>query len=82
MNYEKLYKSLMSRLQWHDIEKEHPDDGSTVEIRVLYTYDELENKKDLTYDTASHIDYYCGTVERCVYGENGRTFYLVIMKNI
>ena len=64
MNYEKLYKSLISRLQWHDIEKEQPDDGTTVEIRVLYTYDELENKKDLTYETASHINYYYG-----IYGE-------------
>ena len=40
------------------------DDGTTVEIRVLYTYDELENKKDLTYETASHINYYYG-----IYGE-------------
>ena len=63
-NYEKMYKRLISRLQWHDIEKEQPVPGTTVEIRVLYTRDELENKKDLTYETAFHINYYYG-----IYGE-------------
>ena len=63
-NYEKMYKRLISRLQWRDIEKEQPVPGTTVEIRVLYTRDELENKKDLTYETAFHINYYYG-----IYGE-------------
>lgn len=63
-DYEKMYKKLISRLQWHDIEKEQPSDCTTVKIRVLYTRDELENKKDLTYDTAFHINYYYG-----IYGE-------------
>lgn len=63
-NYEKLYKNIISRLKWHDIEKEQPNDCTTVEIRILFTRDELENKKDLTYETAFHIEYYYG-----VYGE-------------
>lgn len=71
-NYEKMYKRLISRLQWHDIEKEQPVPGTTVEIRVLYTRDELENKKDLTYETAFHINYYYGIYGE--YGENGRNF--------
>ena len=63
-NYKKLYDSLISRLQWHDIEKEQPVSGTTVEIRVLYTRDELENKKELTYETAFHINYLLRYIRR------------------